>query len=138
MTAIAERPPTTERRGRASIDFHAVEPHQRAMDRRLANWARWCNGTSAPMTSPMFRMTPPPPRVRADMAYQISDVLDTADATKMAKAVAALPQSNRTAINWHYVKPVSPKRACQALGTTMEGLAKLVRDGRQMLINQLE
>lgn len=125
-----------ERRSRAQVDFHAVEPHQRAIDKRLANWAKWCNGTSAPMTSPMFRMTPPPPRVRADMAYMISDVLDTADAAKVAKGVAALPQSHRAAINWSYVKPVAPRRVCQVLGTTMEGLAKLVRDGRQMLINR--
>lgn len=121
---------------REQIDFHAVEEHQRPMDRRLGNWARWCNGRAAPMTSPMFRMTPPPPRVRADMAYQVVDVLDTADAAQVAKGVAALPQAHRQALGWHYVKPVSPRRACQAFGTTMAGLAKLVRDGRQMLINR--
>jgi hypothetical protein len=54
----------------------------------------------------------------------------------MAKALATLPQSNRMAINWHYVEPVSPKRDCLALGRTMEGLAKLVRDSRRMLINR--
>lgn len=120
----------------APVDFHAVETHQRDIDRRLQNWGRWCNGTTAPMTSPMFRMTPPPPRVRGDLAYQSSTPVDAMDAAKVAKAVAALPQAHRSAINWSYVKPVSPKRACQAIGTTMEGLAYLVRDGRQMLINK--
>ena len=119
-----------------AIDFHAVEQHQRGIDARLANWARWCKGSTATMTSPMFRMTPPPPRVRADMHYQMADQVDRMDAQKIAKAVAALPQSNRSALSWHYVKPVSPKRACQALGVGMEGLAQLVRDGRQMLINR--
>lgn len=119
-----------------AIDFHAVEPHQREMDRRLHNWARWCRGSTAPMTSPMFRMTPPPPRVRGEMAYLQADTVDRMDAQKVAKEVASLPQSHRAAINWHYVKPVSPKRACQAIGCTMDGLAKLVRDGRQMLINR--
>lgn len=118
------------------IDFHAVEPHQREIDRRLANWGRWCNGSSAPMTSPMFRMTPPPPRVRGEMAYQSADTVDRMDAARVAKAVAALPPDHRTAINWHYVKPVSPKRACERLSCSMERLAQLVRDGRQMLINR--
>ena len=119
------------------IDFHAVEPHQREIDTRLANWARWCNGSYAPMSSPMFRMAPPPPRVRGDMAYQSAGLsVDKMDAAKIAKGVAALPASHRAAINWHYIKPVSPQRACQAIGTSKEGLALLVRDGRQMLINR--
>lgn len=120
----------------APVDFHAVEPHQRDIDRRLQNWGRWCNGTTAPMTSPMFRMTPPPPRVRGDMAYQASNPVDAMDAAKVSKAVAALPPGHRAALNWSYVKPVSPKRACQTIGTSMQGLQWLVRDGRQMLLNQ--
>ena len=117
------------------VDFHAVEPHQREIDGRLRNWGLWCNGTAVSLTSPMFRMTPPPPRVRGDMAYN-STCVDRMDAAKMAKAVAALPAPHRAAINWSYVKPVSPRRACQAIGTTMEGLSQLVRDGRQMLMNR--
>lgn len=119
------------------VDFHQVEPHQREIDARLQNWARWCRGTTVPMTSPMFRMVPPPPRVRGDMAYQTAGaVVDRMDAAKIAKAVAALPQGHRSAINWHYVKPVSPTRACQAIGVTQEGLFTLVRDARQMLLNR--
>jgi len=123
-------------RTRETVDFHAVEAHQREIDGRLRNWARWCNGTAVPMTSPMFRMTPPPPQVRGDMAYQSAGTVDRMDAQAVAKAVAALPAPHRAAINWCYIKPVSPKRACQAIGTTMEGLAQFVRDGRQMLINR--
>lgn len=118
-----------------AIDFHAVEPHQREIDARLSNWARWCNGSTASLTSPMFRMAPPPPRVRGDMAYSSVHV-DRMDAQKVAKAVAALPEAHRAAINWNYVKPVSPARACKAIGTSMEGLALLVRDGRQILLNR--
>jgi DNA-directed RNA polymerase specialized sigma24 family protein len=117
------------------VDFHAVEPHQRAIDGRLRNWGLWCNGTTVSLTSPMFRMTPPPPRVRGDMAYA-STTTDRMDAANLAKAVAALPPPHRAALNWAYVKPVSPKRACQAIGTSMEGLAMFLRDGRQMLINR--
>jgi hypothetical protein len=117
------------------VDFHAVEAHQREIDARLQNWGRWCNGTSSPNTSPMFRLTPSPPRVRGDL--NIGGVtVDRADAAMIAKGVAALPAPHRAAVNWAYVKPVSPRRACQAIGTTMEGLALLLRDGRQMLINR--
>lgn len=118
-----------------AVDFHEVEPHQRAIDLRLHNWGRWCNPTSGPATSPMFRMAPPPPRVRSDAAYSASTPVDRMDAQKIAKAVAALPVSHRAAINWSYAKPISPKRACLAIGTGMDGLMQLVRDGRQMLIN---
>ena len=121
---------------RPMVDFHAVEAHQREIDARLRNWGRWCNGTQVPLTSPMFRMTPPPPRVRGDLAYAAADSVDRMDAQAIAKAVAALPAGHRAAINWCYVKPVSPARACKVIATTMEGLALLVRDGRQMLINR--
>lgn len=124
-----------ERVRQQPIDFHRVEPAHRAIDLRLRNWGLWCNGTSQSITSPMFRMTPPPPRVRGDAAYCGVSV-DRMDAAHVAKAVAALPAAHRAAVNWSYVKPVNPKRACQAIGTSMAGLAALLRDGRQMLINR--
>lgn len=49
------------------------------------------------------------------MAHRISEKQRAGDAVKVAKATAALPQSYRTAIKWHYVKTVSLQRACQAL-----------------------
>ena len=118
------------------VDFHAVEEHQREIDRRLHNWAKWCRGSNVPMTSPMFRMTPTPPLVRGDMAYQMADTIDRMDAMRIAKAVVALPDGHRAAVNWAYVKPVNPARACRAIGVSMDGLALLLRDGRQMLINR--
>lgn len=118
------------------IDFHQVEPHQRAIDARLHNWSKWCNGSYVPLTSPMFRMVPPPPRVRADAYQSAAAPVDKMDAAKVAKAVAGLPERHRSAINWHYIKPVSPRRACETIGCGMEELAQLVRDGRQMLINR--
>jgi hypothetical protein len=118
------------------IDFHAVEEHQREIDARLINWGRWCNGSTALGVCPMFRMVPPPPRVRGDLSLT-SDSVDGADAALIAKAVVALPSSHRAAVNWAYVKPVNPRKACVAMGTNMAGLAQLLRDGRQMLINRL-
>ncbi|WP_219209461.1 hypothetical protein [Variovorax boronicumulans] len=120
---------------KVKVDFHVVEEHQRAIDLRLSNWARWCNGTASPQCSPMFRLTPSPPRVRGDLNAN-GVAVDRMDAATVAKAVAALPAPHRAAVNWAYVKPVSPHRACSALGTSMQGLAMLLRDGRQMLINR--
>lgn len=122
-------------RTRQHIDFHVVEPHQREMDARLANWAKWCRGSGAPACSPMFRMVPPPPKVRRDASFGI-DAVDGTDAQRIAKAVTALPKQHCAAINWHYVTPTSPVKACRSLGCTMEGLYQLVRDARQMLINR--
>lgn len=122
---------------RETVDFHRVEEGHLAIDARLQNWARWCNGSSVSNTSPMFRLVPPPPRVRGDIGFWAGAPVDKLDAAKMAKAVAALPAAHRASINWHYIKPVSPRKACQAIGCSMEGLGQLVRDARQMLINRL-
>jgi DNA-directed RNA polymerase specialized sigma24 family protein len=124
-------------RTRESIDFHAVEAHQAGIHSRLENWARWCNGREAPHTSPMFRLSLSTARARSGGGmFSAGSPVDKMDAVAIAKAVAALPTGHRSALNWCYIKPVSPKRACQAIGTSMEGLALLVRDGRQMLINR--
>jgi DNA-directed RNA polymerase specialized sigma24 family protein len=88
------------------------------------------------MTSPMFRMVPPPPRVRADAYLSASPPVDKMDAAKIAKAVAALPQTHRSAVNWNYVRPVNPRKAAETIGCGLEELAQFVIDGRQMLINQ--
>lgn len=122
---------------RAVIDFHAVEPHQQEMDRRLQNWARWCNGgwsNAYPDTCAMFRMAPPPARVRGEVAYGAPSV-DKVDAAKVARAVFGLPEKHRKSIHWAYIKPNSPVKKARELGLTMEGLAKHLRDARQMLIN---
>jgi hypothetical protein len=115
------------------IDFHQVEPHQRDIDRRLLNWGKWCNGGTAPSVSPMFRLCPPPARVRGEAK---PTAVDSADACRIAKGVAILPAAHRQAINWAYVKPSSPGKACREFGITMAGLAQLLREGRQMLINR--
>ena len=116
------------------VDFHAVEPHQREMDKRLHNWSRWSKGGNTPGVSPMFRMCPPPPRVRAESA--VGEVVDQIDACRIAKGVAVLPTSHRLALSWAYIKPTNPRSACQSLGVSLDGLSDLLRDARQMLINR--
>lgn len=121
---------------RDDIDFFMVEQHQIPMHERLVNWARWCNGSGGPTTSAMFRLYITPARGRSGDGITHGLRVDVMDASKIAKAVVALPEGHRAAINWHYVKPVNPRRAAAAIGTTLSGLALLVRDGRQMLINR--
>lgn len=62
--------------------------------------------------------------------------VDSSDASRIAKGVAALPEPHRLAVQWYYVRPVAPARACQMIGTTQPGLAQLVSDGRVMLRNR--
>lgn len=115
------------------IDLHIVPDHQLAMHERLQNWARWCRGKPASAVAPMFR------------GYRSSDVwaapevgtpVDKLDASKIASAVAALPETHRAATGWHYVHPVSPGRAARELGLTIAALGQAVIDARQCLINR--
>ncbi len=119
---------------RVKVDFFAVEEDQRPMDSRLSNWAIWANGRGFPAVSPMFRL------------YRSNDSagecnaggppVDAMDAQAVSRGVSALPAPHRAALNWYYIVKSGPKRACQQLGTNMQGLAQYVRDGRRMLINR--
>lgn len=120
---------------RAKVDFHAVEEHQRPMDKRLENWARWSNGRPGASVSPMFRLYRSPATARGDCNTG-GVAVDGIDAMRMGKGVAHLPEPHRIALAWAYIDRTAPRRACQALGVSMEGLALYVRDGRQMLINR--
>jgi hypothetical protein len=121
---------------RTDIDFHVVEPKHVEIHRRLENWGRWCNGWGAPSTSPMFRLALSTARARGGDLVVAGPSVDRSDAVRIAKAVVALPRDHRAAVNWCYVKPISPRRAASAIGTTLEGLALLLRDARQMLVNR--
>lgn len=123
-------------RGTPDIDFHKVEEKHAGIHARLVNWARWCNGSGGPSQSPMFRLFVSPARARGGEIAHFSVPVDKSDAIRIAKAVIALPEQHRAAINWSYVRPVSPRRAASSIGTTLEGLALLVKDGRQMLVNR--
>jgi hypothetical protein len=125
-------------RTRTSIDFHAVEEKHFPIHERLLNWARWCNGTGAPTTSPMFRLYVPSARAKSGdgVTFGGGMPVDQMDAAKLARAIIALPEPHRRALHWHYIKPINPRRAASDMGTTLEGLALLVRDGRTMLVNR--
>jgi len=115
------------------VDFHAVAEHQAGIHLRLENWGRWCHGSGHAQMSPMFRM------YRSTDVHQPANVgvfVDTLDASRIAKAVIALPEGHRHALSWCYVNKGAPVRACRIIGCGMAHLARLIVDGRQMLINR--
>lgn len=117
-------------------DFHQVEAKHHDIHARLVNWARWCNGSFSTTVSPMFGMVRSAAQARgAEHAWATISV-DGLDAQRIAKAVTHLPEPHRRALAWSYIKPINPRRAAREQGTTIEGLALLVRDGRQMLVNR--
>lgn len=117
-----------------SVDFHHVEDHQKDIDEKLHNWARWVTPRAPSWVSPMFRMAKS--NSRQWHQPEIRETCDIIGAMLMEKEVCKLPEPHRAAIRWHYVIKCGPVKACKALGLTTEGLAKTVRDGRQMLINR--
>ena len=123
------------RSGRAHVDLNAVLPQHRSIDARLANWGRWSFGPTRHNVSPMFRGMPREPQL-CDAGALTAETIDGQDAMKLAKIIGQLPEKHRAALNWCYVSPGAPKRICQKLGTSFQGLADLLRDARQMLVNR--
>lgn len=117
-----------------AVDFSRVEDKHRAIHDRLVNWARWCRATGGNRgLHPMFRGYKSPQHWEA---IDIPTQVDSLDAVKLEKAVAQLPEKHRFAVRWCYVYGTSPTKACQQAATSKEGLADLIRNGRQMLINR--
>lgn len=124
---------------REVVDFFLVEDKHQAIDARLRNWARWSHNRGGATVSPMFRLYRAPADAnsedRTDVVRQYVPI-DPLDASEIQKGVSALPDPQRHALNWNYVKPSNPRRAASMLGVSLEGLALLVRSGRVMLINR--
>jgi hypothetical protein len=124
---------------RDGVDFHLVEAHQAQIHIRLENWGLWAKARapgSDPSTSPMFRLYRASWARTEYGATTAATPVDGLDAQRIAKGVAVLPEQHRIGLQWYYVRPTSPARACRMLATTMAGLALYVRDGRQMLLNR--
>lgn len=116
------------------VDFTQIPEAQMPMHMRMLNWGRWCHGSGHAQMSPMFRMY----RSSDQWAEPVqgSAPVDTLDASRIAKAVIALPEDHRHAASWFYVNQCSPARACRLIGCGYAHLARLVLDGRTMLINR--
>ena len=117
----------------ADVDFHEVKPQHMQIHERLEHWARWANGRPKQNASPVFRGY-------RDRSYQnelpAPVVVRPLDAMLVGKGVGLLPSAHRDALLWCYLKPVHPRSKASELGTTLQGLAQLLHDGRQMLVNR--
>jgi DNA-directed RNA polymerase specialized sigma24 family protein len=119
---------------RDTIDFFLVEAHQIAIHERLCNWARYVAVRFTPAQHPMWRQSQsgsrqwhyPEPR----------EEIDALDGMALERAISKLPVAHREALRWHYVWRTGPAKIRRLLGVTNGGLQKLVRDGRQMLMNR--
>lgn len=119
---------------REAIDFFVVESHQLEIHDRLLNWARWVRPRHQHWEHPMWKQG----RSNARQWHQpvVGEGIDPLDGQRVEKAVSALPVAYRTAIRWCYVKCDSPHKIRRELAVTADGLLKLIRDARQMLLNR--
>lgn len=113
------------------IDFNVIKPEHEAIHQRLENWARWCKGSNSGNVHPMFRQYrngywEPAPTPTS------SNVIDAVEVQKIMKDI---PEPQRIAIQWFYVKPGSPKKVCFALGVNKRDLLELIHQGRTMMKN---
>ncbi len=119
---------------RVIVDFGYVEPAHAEIDARLVNWARWSSDRRRGYTSSMFRLYRTPKH--RDWAVDRPAPVDAIDGMRMQVAIAKLPTLHRSALAWGYIRRDNPRAMAQQLGQTLQGLADLLRDGRQMLINR--
>lgn len=118
------------------IDFFVVEDHQLDMHVRLENWSRWVEHRmrQGGKQNPMWANTRSNARQWHDP--ELREPTNELDGQAMEKAVALLPIPHRDAIRWSYVWRGGPLHMARRLGVTKDGLMRLVRDGRQMLMNR--
>lgn len=118
------------------VDYNHVPDHHRAIHELLENWAAWVRPRAHGWhTQPMFRMYQS--KARQWESPVIRNQVNTLDAMKMEKAVAALPEKHRDAIRWSYVDRSNPIGMAKKLAVSKQGLADLVDAGRTMLKNML-
>lgn len=113
------------------IDFNAVSKDHEKIDARLHNWARWAIPRGGSGVHPMFRHYRPDNYER-----EMGMVIDVLDAQRVQKGVSLLPTCNSLALSWRYIHPGAPGAMARKLGESLAGLAMLIEDGRQMLINR--
>lgn len=120
-----------------SADFTRVKPEHEAIHDRLLNWARWCRGSRGQNVHPMFRQY----RNSYFEATPARTCSGTLDAVAVQKIMKDIPEAQRIALQWFYVKPGDPKRVCVALGVNKRDLVTLIDQGRAMarnLLNRVE
>jgi hypothetical protein len=118
------------------IDFHHVEHHQLGIHDRLTNWAAWVQVKPQRLpSSPIFALYKPAQHWDEKEYRPTCDVLD---AQRVEKLIGTLPPSFAFALRWWYVYRFSPAVARREMATSYEGLHRILRDGRQMMLNLVD
>ena len=110
-------------------DFHRVPPEHKWVDEQLNNWARWCRDGSEIRISPGFELYAPDNYDRAGPRKPV----DVNAALKVQEAIRVLSMSQRKAVQWCYVMPVSPARRARELKVSTAGLSELINEARTIL-----
>jgi hypothetical protein len=124
---------------RTPVDFASVPPSQWAMHDRLLNWAKWARGSARfdrMPGSPMFNLYRSSNARREYGVTETSVPIDHKDATRIQVGVTALPDKHRRAIHWSYLHPKKASDMARELGLSLEGMAQIIKDARQFLINR--
>lgn len=133
MTSIARQPP---RPPREFVDFSSVPPHQYEIHERLEDWRRWCRMRPNAVATPMFRLHKSDEWERPTYGATTTTSIDRDAALRIAKLVPRLPEKHRMAIQWFYIQNGrNPRAKAQELAQSLRGLADLVIDARQMILN---
>jgi hypothetical protein len=130
-------PPESRERSRPYVDLSSVPENQWEIHAALEEWRRWCNSPSGRNVAPMFQLYRSADSKR-EYGAATSVPLNRDLALRVAKVIAdpQFPYKQRMALQWFYLKPKNPKQKAKELGVSLEGLAELVRVGRQMLKNR--
>lgn len=119
-----------------AIDYFRVEPHHAAIHERLENWASWVQVRQPSWISPIWKLGKSNGRQWHQPEHRPN--CDILDAQFIEKAVYKLPEKHRAAIRWCYVYRYGELKFRREHGLTPDGLMRLLRDARQMLINRLD
>lgn len=111
-------------------DLTYIPERQAVMHGRLENWARFCRNGQSNHASPMFRL------YRSGEQWEAaepSNPVDFTDGMIVNELVKALQTSNRLAVHWFYIERSSPWKAKKRIGVTLDRLAELVIESRDMM-----
>lgn len=121
------------------IDYNHVPEEQQSIHELLVNWARWIkSGSGGWACHPMWKpcVAKEQEALRHKRGEEPKEPIHVDDAIRIERAVAALPDKHRKSVRWCYVFQRNPLAACKAIAVSKDELARLVKDGRQMLINR--
>jgi hypothetical protein len=85
---------------RDGADFDVIPDHLAETDRRLREWATWCNGNRTPARSPMFRDVKPSQQWEAAEPRQSVSPLD---AYEVELILRDLSDGQAKALRWCYL-----------------------------------